>query len=505
MEELKNLAIIDPSSPHNLLKFYQQKVSNLEKERIDWITELNTLKIDQKEKHDTEWKIFRLKNEKEEFERKISDLKIKFFQEQSFVINLKNEKNDLLKTLKKEQKKVKELLAHIQPVSEKIILREGKKPKFHYKFIKTSSNLDSIQKLKDKYIHKDKPGKFSLRSKVVIENQFFENDLKNCKDLKNFRGKKNGACLKKKNQNCSKKINGVVFENKMDDCNQGNRNKKDKNEFKKVYDFKNDENWVMNDLRGIKKNDVVNIFEKKYINKINQLENENLALKKQNELLEKEIYKSNEKNKQNFDEYQNDTKKLLSKNFKIEKINIDLNKNFFEQRALFSEKEKRYEEEIEILKIKLLNFNKMNSELNYINENEKKYSKKLFDSKKNEFLKDYKNKLKEKEANLEIVKTQYQQIQKIFKTKLDNFFEENKILKEKLMKYKNYENLKSEGLKTENGFLKKKLEELNENLNLINSIKKKKRISQSQKNLKKAKSKIKEKNLFQKTLQKKRK
>ena len=467
MEELKDLAIIDPDNYGGLLKFYRTKVSFLEKERLEYLSSINNLKIESKEKHKNEWEIYRLKNQKEEFERKISDLKIKFFQEQSFVINLKNEKNDLLNLLKKEEKKVKELLAHIQPVSEKIILREGKKPKFHYKFIKTSSDLNSIQKLKDKYIHKDKNkvSKFSLQTKVVIENNFLENDLKKKKDFKN----------------------------------------KKKNEKKNNFKIENENDMVFSDLRGIKKNDVVNVFESKYVNKINQLENENIVLKKQNKFLEKEIEKKNEKNKLNFDNYQSELKDLKKKNFKIEKINIDLNKKFFEERIFFSEKEKNYEENLEILKIKLLNFKKKYFELNSIKEKDKKYTKKLIDSKKNEFLKDYKKQLKEKEENLQIIKKQYEQIQKVFKNKIDFFLKENKNLKEKLLKYQNYENLKSEGLKTENGFLKKKIEELNENLCLINNIKKNKRIIQSHKNLKKCKTKIKDnKNFHTKTLQKKR-
>ena len=118
-------------------------------------------------------------------------------------------------------------MPHVQPVSEKIHLKEGKKPKFHYKFIKSSSGLDSIKKLKEKYTSQLPPSKFTLQSKVIIE----------------------GRQCSEKNLNNPKEVTQP------------------------------------------------NIFEKEHFNRIKQLENENLILKKNNKNLTQEVNRALEDQK----------------------------------------------------------------------------------------------------------------------------------------------------------------------------------------------------------------
>jgi len=50
-----------------------------------------------------------------------------------------------------------------------LTLLEGKKPKFHYKFTKSSSGLNDIKSLKEKYKPQLPASKFTLSSKVIIE------------------------------------------------------------------------------------------------------------------------------------------------------------------------------------------------------------------------------------------------------------------------------------------------------------------------------------------------
>ncbi len=118
IDNIKLISALDPTTYGGLLAFYRNKVSSFENERKEWIASIENLNGNLKVNHDREWQVFRLKSENEELQRKLTDLKLKHFQDRTMIIKLENDKLTLLESLQKEQKKVSELLAHVQPVQE---------------------------------------------------------------------------------------------------------------------------------------------------------------------------------------------------------------------------------------------------------------------------------------------------------------------------------------------------------------------------------------------------
>lgn len=166
-----DLATIDPSDYGRLIGFYQERIKILEGDKIELLSQLESQKMDVVEKHKREWTDFRMTNEKDLLDKELTEFRLQFYQVKSKLIETENENKELKERLACEEKKVQQLVEHVQPVAEEIRLKEGKKPKFHYKFIKTSSGLNSMKQLKEKYVPQLPADKFTLQSKVIIETE----------------------------------------------------------------------------------------------------------------------------------------------------------------------------------------------------------------------------------------------------------------------------------------------------------------------------------------------
>lgn len=166
---LKDTALIDPTDISGLLGYYREKVAYLEAERNNSIADMERLKVPQKDKHDLEWENYRLKNTVEELNKTLRELKIKFFEERTLIIQLKNQNNCLNEDLGREKHKADELLAHNTAVEEKVVLKEGKKPKFHHKFVRNPSMKD-VDKT-SKVVGNLKTTSYTMKSEVVITHE----------------------------------------------------------------------------------------------------------------------------------------------------------------------------------------------------------------------------------------------------------------------------------------------------------------------------------------------
>ena len=54
----------------------------------------------------------------------------------------------------------------VQPTVQRVSLKEGSKPQYHYKYVKTKTKLDEIKRLKGKYGAALPNGKFSLKEQI---------------------------------------------------------------------------------------------------------------------------------------------------------------------------------------------------------------------------------------------------------------------------------------------------------------------------------------------------
>ena len=134
--DIKNLALLNPSDTMGLLAYYRDKMTYFENERLEFISEIEKLKVSQKEKHELEWENYRLKSRNEDLEKTLRELKVKCMEERTFIVQLKGERDRLTEELDKERGQLNQVLKQNRPVEQKISFKEGKKPKFHHKYIK---------------------------------------------------------------------------------------------------------------------------------------------------------------------------------------------------------------------------------------------------------------------------------------------------------------------------------------------------------------------------------
>ena len=394
IESMKDTALVNPNDIAGLIGYYREKVSHFEDERNKTIIELEKLKVPQKEKHELEWENYRLKNSIEELNKTLREIKIKFFEERTLIIQLKNENSFLKEDLDKEKSKIKELLAHNNVVEEQLILKEEKKPKFHHKFIRNPSNKEADKFKKPNPTGKLKTSSYATKSDVVINN-----------------------------------------ENKQQHKASNTQNPLD-------------------------------LFEPTTNQKLEMLEEERAILLQQVKDLENENKRLEEKLQNDVDIKNKEIERLMADNQKVERINVEINKEMFKQRNEFSNKENGLNEEIELLKIKLVDMSNVLADCEQQTKNEKLYSIKLAESKSKECLDTYKRQIVEKEQSINIVRKQYDQVQKIFKERLEVLNEENKQLKNKLEKLNKVKKLHLEGADNENKYLKERIDELEQALSL---------------------------------------
>jgi coiled-coil domain-containing protein 77 len=182
IEDIKQLAAVDPQNYGGLLAFYREKIRLMENERIDSISQFETLKGDQKERHQMEWENFRLKNELKELHITLSESKLSFFEEKTLLIKLQNENENLSENLNAEKIKVKQFLEFFRPTEQKIIMKEMEKPKVEYKFVKNDLNIEnSLNKKTNKANHQTT--NLLFKKSLVIKGS---NSSEKCLNVQNF-------------------------------------------------------------------------------------------------------------------------------------------------------------------------------------------------------------------------------------------------------------------------------------------------------------------------------
>jgi len=125
---------------------------------------------------------------------------------------------------------------------------------------------------------------------------------------------------------------------------------------------------------------------------------------------------------------------LTKKNQKLENLNYELTKDYLHLKYDSSTNEKTLYEEIELLKLQNEALSETVKDLNYKNSLDKQSSKNEIEKKTKDISNAMRNQIKNYEENINIIKEQYKQIQKIYTNKVNE-------LQEKLKKLTNKYNL----------------------------------------------------------------
>lgn len=130
-------ALNEETEVNSLLAYYRQRIAAFEKERFDWLSRFEQVKLSQEEKHNLEWDIRRAKDEIADLQRALSDSRLKLFEEKQMGLKLSSENEQLAERADMDTRKIGELVDACNPMEQKVILRKGQKP-CKYRFQSTS-------------------------------------------------------------------------------------------------------------------------------------------------------------------------------------------------------------------------------------------------------------------------------------------------------------------------------------------------------------------------------
>ena len=126
-KDQQNLDKVEPYSKDQdeqqlleLLDYYRQKVDNQEKERIEWMAEIQQMKQNVETVHEQEQAIFNIKYQMAELQKALSDSHLSIYDEKNTVNALKLDYEELVKIEKSDMKRIKELEAMNDDIQSKL-------------------------------------------------------------------------------------------------------------------------------------------------------------------------------------------------------------------------------------------------------------------------------------------------------------------------------------------------------------------------------------------------
>ncbi|CAK71366.1 unnamed protein product (macronuclear) [Paramecium tetraurelia] len=178
--DLSNLISINPNDPQqyqDLLAYYRSKLGEFEKERFEWLTKLEEIKIQYEDKHQQEWELLKRKQEIKELQQTNSRIQLMLFEERQARLKLQKE-NDALKVRELEdKKKIAELMAMIEPIEEQVVLQKDLRPEVTTKY--TGDTLAVREKQGNVKMHNINQGRSILKTVYMPNEQLNAYQLEN--------------------------------------------------------------------------------------------------------------------------------------------------------------------------------------------------------------------------------------------------------------------------------------------------------------------------------------
>ena len=394
----------------SILNYYRLVIELHEKDRLEFINLLDSLKISSKNLHNVTWEKFKRKNEKIEYENALYQAKIKLDNERKKVLNYNKIYENCLKRIKEDKRRIAQLLFLTEPIEQTVKLEKNKKPFLLEKYsnfnLETEINDDEIFKFNNNNINGNKKKNFGKN--VLIKNNNF------------IKTKKNGINEEFNiNLNFNRNKNSVLNVNKS--CSLNNNNNKKSNFLNNLIIKPSDEKQQI--IRTVIFNDEESNFE--------PINEENSKLKKEISSLIKDyenkltILEENRKQKEidfkeKINEYKNESENLMKICENLENINYRVCKDIMELKYDNGLTEKKDYEKLDLLKDENINI-KNELKYNVININkEKKFDLEEF-KKKIKKIKTLKNQIYVHDEFTNIVIEQYNQVKILYKQKVKNF------------------------------------------------------------------------------------
>jgi coiled-coil domain-containing protein 77 len=75
------MAANDEDQYNTLLDYYRGKISEFEKERLEWLAKIEEIRISYEDRHKLQWELNKRRDEIAELNRSISEAKVMLFEE----------------------------------------------------------------------------------------------------------------------------------------------------------------------------------------------------------------------------------------------------------------------------------------------------------------------------------------------------------------------------------------------------------------------------------------
>ena len=375
-EDFFKTALNEETEVNSLLAYYRERISNFERERFEWLSRFEQVKLSQEQKHKLEWDVRRSKDEIADLQRALSDARLKLFEEKQISLKLSAENEQLLERADCDGRKIGELMNVCNPVEQKIIFKKNQKPSIMTKFVNNDLNIDYHKK-----------------------------------------GKQATSNLSKNNRRVDSLVSDPVPKTLYKTLVMPYREDGEVDEdgsFRNTHDLGDNENEQF----GFSGNSKYESEEKRVLRcHLNSLRDEL-------ETREREI----QLERQDLNRRMNE---ILSKNKKLEKLNIELNKEFFAQRINFEQTEHKLQQENELLRLKNVSLANQLGSVSTSAELENKITKDLLEKRSTEYAQKFKNKARRKEEKLVQIKDQYKKVQAVYVEKIADLEKDMRELKKR--------------------------------------------------------------------------
>ena len=399
-----------------LVDYYRMRIETSQKERLEYLSLLENLKIKNEDLHKTEWELRRRKEEIVELEQALYEANIALNNERKKAIHYSTEIENCKIRKKEDHRRIQQLLQLAEPIEQTLKLYKGKPP------VKT-----------------EKYSNFNFEP-CNNDNEYFPNS--NCVSIK--------KAIKPNNKKSKSKPKSSYYST-----------------YTGIGEIKN-KKTLFRIPPSDEKQQILRTIMFPTDQKITEINTENNQIKKEIEELkmkfDTQMLKLEENRKLNEEEFRqqvlnfnHETSELIKKNQKLEKLNYEIAKDYMLLKHENEIKEKKIYEDMELVKInnKILE----NNLKEIVNKSKKERISSLneFNKRTREITTCLRGQARTQEENANIIKEQYNQIQKIYTSKVKTLTEQLKIISDKCQLLESRKNLDIEGYINEIGLMRKRL------------------------------------------------
>lgn len=399
-----------------LIDYYRMRIETFQKERLEYLSLLDNLKIKNEDLHKTDWELRRRKEEIVELEQALYEANIALNNERKKAIHYSTEIENCKIRKKEDHRRIQQLLQLAEPIEQTLKLYKGKPPEKTEKY--SNFNFEPCNN----------------------DNEYFPNS--NSVSIKK-------AIKPNTNKNKSKpKSSYYSTYTGIDEVKQK----------KPLYRIPPSD----------EKQQILRTIMFPTDQKMTEINTENNQIKKEIEELkikfDTQMLKLEENRKLNEEEFRqqllnfnHETSELIKKNQKLEKLNYEIAKDYMLLKHENEIKEKKIYEDMELVKInnKILE----NNLKEIVNKSQKERITSLneFNKRTREITTCLRGQARTQEENANIIKEQYNQIQKIYTSKVKTLTEQLKLISDKCQLLESRKNLDIEGYINEIGLMRKRL------------------------------------------------